>query len=252
MHKGKTAWITGAGKGIGRALAKQLAQEGWTVAVSSRTDQDLKNLRRECPAESIRIFTLDVTDEAATKMVFDSIEEQMGEINLAVFNAGTHIPVTVKAFSIDAIRRTVEVNLMGTVHGLGQVIPKFIKRQTGHIVVISSLAGYRGLPTSSGYGATKAALINMCEALKPELEIFNVSLSLVCPGFVKTPLTDKNTFPMPFIISAELAASIIIKKLNKRPFEIAFPLTMMLAMKIVRILPNKLLFFLTRKLINKS
>ena len=141
---------------------------------------------------------------------------------------------------------------MGTVHGLGQVIPQFIKRQRGHIVVVSSLAGYRGLPTSSGYGATKAALINMCEALKPELEKFNVTLTLVCPGFVKTPLTDKNTFPMPFIISAELAASIIIKKLNKRSFEIAFPVTLTCAMKIVRVVPNWLLFFLTRNLINKS
>lgn len=252
MNKNKTAWITGAGKGIGKALAKQLVKEGWTVAASSRTNQDLTNLRQECPPDSIYIFPLDVTDEAATRKTFNSIENQLGEIHLAIFNAGTHIPVTVKNFSTDAIRRTVEVNLMGTVHGLGQAIPKFIERQTGHIVVVSSLAGYRGLPTSSGYGATKAALINMCEALKPELDEFNVTLSLVCPGFIKTPLTDKNTFPMPFIISAESAASIIIKNLNKRRYNIAFPTTIMWIMKIVRILPNRLLFFLTRNLINKS
>ena len=251
MHNKETAWVTGAGKGLGRAIAKSLAEAGWIVAASSRTQQDLEKLSKECPPNSIHIFPLDVTDETKTKITFKNIETKLGKLDLAIFNAGTHIPVSVDNFSTEAIKNTIEVNLLGVVYGLGQVIPRFTEQRKGHIVVVSSLAGYRGIPTSSGYGATKAALINMCESLKPELEIYNVKLSLISPGFVATPLTDKNTFPMPFIISAELAATIILRKLKKGTFEIAFPFPMVILMKLFRILPNWLLFLVTRRLIKK-
>ena len=251
MQNKKTVWVTGAGKGLGRAIAKSLAEAGWIVAASSRTKQDLENLSKECPPNSIQIFPLDVTNETQTKSTFENIKTKLGKLDLAVFNAGTHIPVSVANFSTEAIKTTIEVNLLGVVYGLGQVIPLFTEQRKGHIAIVSSLAGYRGIPTSSGYGATKAALINMCESLKPELQTYNVKLSLINPGFVATPLTDKNTFPMPFIISAKTAATIILRKLEKGPFEIAFPFPMVILMKLFRILPNRLLFVVTRRLIKK-
>jgi len=247
----RTAWVTGAGKGIGRALAKRLARGGWTVAVSARTEKDLASLGAECPAGRIHAFPLDVTDEKGTAVTLAAIEDQLGPLHLVVLNAGTHTPVTAEDFSAGTIRTLVETNLMGTVYGLAQVMPRFIRRKSGHIAVVASLAGYRGLPTSAGYGATKAALINMCEALKPELERHNVRISLINPGFVETPLTDRNEFPMPFLIPAERAASYIVRGLEGSGFETSFPRRFAFIMKLLRILPDRLFFFATRRMIRE-
>jgi short-subunit dehydrogenase len=153
-------------------------------------------------------------------------------------------------FSVETFRVLVETNLMGTVNALDRIIPKFIDRKRGHIAVVASLAGYRGLPTSAAYGATKAGLINMCEALKPELERHGVRLTLINPtlinpGFVETPLTDKNDFPMPFLIPVEEAADHIARGLNGSAFEISFPWRFAALMKLLRLLPNRL----TRRMI---
>lgn len=246
-----TAWITGAGKGIGRELAKRLAQNGWIVAASARTEGDLLSLAAECPAGSIQAFPLDVTDLAATETTVKGIEKQIGALDLAVLNAGTHTPQSADDFSVDTFRMLVETNLMGTVNGLAQIMPRMIERKNGHIAVVASVAGYRGLPTSAAYGATKAGLINMCEALKPELELHGVQLSLINPGFVKTLLTDRNEFPMPFLIPVEDAVDCILRGLDSSTFEITFPRRLAWLMKLLRLLPYKLYFSLTRRMIPK-
>ncbi len=243
------AWITGAGKGIGRALAKRLALDGWTVAVSARTETDLLNLAEECPLGSVHPFPLDVTDASASKSVLARIEAEIGLPDLAVFNAGTHIPISADTFSADVFRKLVDTNLMGAVNGLAQVIPRFIERRSGCIAVVASVVGYRGLPTSAAYGATKAALINMCEALKPELDRYNVRISVINPGFVETPLTGKNNFPMPFLITSEKAAAYIVRGLNGSAFEIAFPRRFAFLMKVLRILPDRLFFAVARRMV---
>lgn len=245
----RVVWITGAGKGIGRALAKRMANDGWAVAASARTEQDLKSLQSECPKGSINCFLLDVTDPVATSSVVARIVNEVGTINLVVLNAGNHIPMTVKNFSSKTVRTLIDTNLMGTVYGLEQIIPMFSDRKHGHIAVVASLAGYRGLPTSSAYGASKAALINMCESLKPELDLVGVKLTLINPGFVKTPLTDKNEFPMPFLIPVEEAVDAIIEGLKTSAFEISFPLRFALLMKVLRVLPHRIYFALTNKMI---
>jgi NAD(P)-dependent dehydrogenase (short-subunit alcohol dehydrogenase family) len=247
----RVAWITGAGKGIGRALASRLAADGWTVAVSARTPEDLVSLAAEGPAGRIHAFPLDVTDLAATEAAVHGIERQLGPLDLVILNAGTHSPMSAETFSIDAFRRLVETNLMGTVNGLAHILPPFIARKRGHIAVVASVAGYRGLPTSAAYGATKAGLINMCEALKPELERHGVRLTLINPGFVETPLTDKNDFPMPFLISVEKAVEYIVRGLDGTAFEIAFPRRFACLMKILRVLPNRLFFALTRRMVRE-
>lgn len=245
----RRAWITGAGKGIGRAVARRLAGDGWTVAASARTEADLTSLREECPAGSILIFPLDVTDLEATERTVAEIETALGGLDLAIFNAGTHAPMPAAEFSLEIVRKLVEVNLMGTANGLAQVVPRFIARRSGHIAVVASVAGYRGLPTASAYGATKAALINMCEALKPDLERHGVRLSLINPGFVETPLTDKNDFPMPFLIPVEQAAESIVKGLGRGGFEIIFPWRMAFLMKLLRLMPDRLYFALARRML---
>ncbi|MDO8290496.1 MAG: SDR family NAD(P)-dependent oxidoreductase [Parvibaculum sp.] len=245
----KTVWITGAGKGIGRALALHMAREGWSVAASARTVEDLTSLAVEGEAGRIHVFALDVTDLDATQKTIVKIEGELGPIDMAILNAGTHVAMSAENFSVATFRKLVDVNLMGPVNGLGVLLPLFRVRGRGHIAVVASVAGYRGLPTSSAYGATKAALINMCEALKPELVRDGIDLSLINPGFVETPLTEKNKFPMPFLISAEEAATTIYKGLINKKFEISFPWTFVLLLKLMRLLPYRLFFFLTSRMV---
>lgn len=250
-----TAWVTGAGHGIGRGVAKALAVEGRTVAVSSRTREDLEALAAECEAEAVAgrilVHPCDITNAEEVARTVAAIEAEAGPLGLAVLNAGTHVPTPVEEFTSSAMSRLVGTNLMGTVHCLEPLIRNFRARGTGHIAVVASVAGYRGLPTAAGYGATKAALINMCEALKPELERDGVRLTLINPGFVKTPLTDKNTFPMPFLISVEEAVSAIMRGLRSSGFEVAFPRRFAVLMKLLAILPDGLFFRITRRMIKR-
>lgn len=247
----KRAWITGAGKGIGRDLALELARRGWWVAASARTVADLRQLELMAPGR-ISGFVLDVTDTAAARRTVETIEAGFGPLDLVVLNAGTHIPMAAASFDIGALRKLVETNLMGVGNGLAAVLPLFMARRAGQIAVVSSVAGFRGLPTSAGYGATKAALINMCEALKPECDAAGVKLQLVCPGFVDTPLTKRNAFPMPFLISSGRAAAIIADGLASSRFAIVFPRRMRVAMAILRRLPDRLLFAVTRRMLPKD
>lgn len=254
MPEQKIAWITGASQGIGSAVALRLAQDGWTVAVSARQIDKLEALAGDAaPFDgSIEAFPLDVTDEQATARVFADIEDRLGPVRLAVLNAGTHAPIDGKKFSVAPVRQLIEINLMGTANCLAPVIERFVERQSGRIAVVASVAGYRGLPTASGYGASKAGLINMCEALRPELAEAGVILSCINPGFVKTPLTDKNPFPMPFLIDVETAATRIVEGLKHDRFEITFPRRFAFIMKLMRILPYWAYFAITRRAVPRE
>lgn len=246
------AWITGAGTGIGRGLAQRLAHDGWDVAVSARTLAGLTSLAREAANArgSIHPFPLDVTREAEVAAIVPRIEADLGPIDLAILNAGTYLRFGANDFSPGAFRQQVEVNLMGVVQGLGALLPGMMARRCGQIAVVSSLAGYCGLPKAAGYGATKAALINLCESLRPECQAAGVDITVINPGFVKTPLTDKNEFPMPFLIPVDQAVDAIMSGLARKRFEIAFPLRFAWIMKLLRLLPYPLFFSLTRRLVS--
>ena len=136
---------------------------------------------------------------------------------------------------------------MGAVNGLAAVLPRFIARRAGHVAVVSSVAGYRGLPSASAYGPTKAALINLCESLKPDLDRFGVKISVVNPGFVRTPLTDRNPFPMPFLMEVDDAAARLAAGLDTGKFEITFPRRFTYLVKLARILPYGLYFRLVKR-----
>ncbi len=247
----RSLWITGAGKGIGRAVALEYARRGWSVAVSARTAADLDSLAEEARQLGVsgRIvsYPADVTDQDEMKQTFKMVEADVGALDQVIFNAGTHRQSPAQDFSADPYRILLEINVMGTVNGLSAVLPTFIDRKRGHIGVVASVAGYSGLPLAAAYGASKAALINMCEALKPEMDAAGVGLSVINPGFVRTPLTAKNKFPMPFLIDADVAARHIYTGMIKGKFEIAFPRAFVLILKVLRMLPYGLYFPLIKK-----
>jgi len=249
----RVVWITGASSGLGREVALQLAKRGMKVAISARGEDALKEVAAEFSSArasdgGIYPYPLDTTDEAACASVVERIEADLGAIDLAILNAGTHIPTPADNLVVEPFRKLMDVNVMGTVHCLCPLAQAMMQRRAGHIAIVSSVAGYSGLPTAAAYGASKAALINMAEALKIDLEPFDVRVSLVNPGFVRTPLTDKNEFPMPFLMEVEPAAARMISGLlEKSGFEVTFPRRFTYMLKFLRILPYGIYFALTRR-----
>jgi NAD(P)-dependent dehydrogenase (short-subunit alcohol dehydrogenase family) len=240
----RLVWITGASSGIGRALALELARDGATVAVSARSLGQLDQLVRDAATCRGRIvsYPLDVTARDDVVVTVARIERELGPIDITVLAAGTHKPVKAQRFDARELARLVEVNLLGVANSLEPVMRSMIERGRGRIAIVSSVAGYRGLPTSAYYGATKAALINLAESLKFDLDRHGVQMQLINPGFVKTPLTDKNPFRMPFLISPEEAAERIAKGLRGTSFEITFPRRFTWVLKLLRCLPYRLYF----------
>ena len=245
-------WITGASTGLGRELAAQYAGAGHTVCVSARGADGLESLQRELAPGSIRTYPLDITDPAAVQGVFDAIVAEAGLPDLCILNAGTHVGDSSASFDPEHFERIMRVNFFGTVACLTAILPACQAAGRGHIAVVSSVAGYRGLPYAAAYGASKAALINMCESLQPELAAQGIRLSLVNPGFVRTPLTDRNTFSMPFLTEVDIAARSMRRGLASGRFEITFPKRFTWLVKALRLLPIALYLRLTRNLLRKD
>jgi short-subunit dehydrogenase len=239
-------WITGASSGIGRELALHYARLGATVAASARRREELGALAALAPGH-IHAFPLDVTDAAAMTAAVAAIEAAIGPIDLAIFGAGTFTPVEVDGFDAALFRGHVEINYMGVVNGIAALLPRLLARGCGHFAVIASVAGYRGLPTAAAYGPTKAALINLCEALKPDLDQRGIGISIVNPGFVRTAMTETNRFAMPFLMEPEDAARRIAAGLAAGRFEVAFPRRFVFMLKLARLLPYGLYFRLVRR-----
>ncbi|HIJ62633.1 MAG TPA: SDR family NAD(P)-dependent oxidoreductase [Rhodospirillaceae bacterium] len=234
-------WITGAGSGIGEALAIAIAGRGASVIASGRRAAPLKALEQRHPA--ISALPLDVTDaEAVTRAVAG-----MGRVDTAILCAGTYLPTPGQSFDAATVRGLMETNLMGTVHCVAALLPGMLARRAGRLVLVASVAGYRGLPTAAGYSASKAAVIALAESLKTDLEGSGLRVNLVNPGFVDTPLTRQNSFPMPDLISAEAAAATILRGLAGRRFEIAFPARFAAVMKLLRLLPDRAFFAVMNK-----
>lgn len=240
------AWITGASSGIGEALAVRLARDGYRVAASARGAQALERLAAGS-AGRIAAHPLDVTDAQACVRRLEEIEAAHGAIDLAVLNAGTHRPMSADDFSVETARILIEINLMGVVNCLAPLLARMKERRRGHIAIVASVAGYGGLPTAAAYGPTKAALINMAESLRPDCERLGIKLQLVNPGFVKTPLTDRNEFPMPFLMPVDEAVEALVSGLASDRFEITFPRRFALLLKLANALPYRAYFALIRR-----
>ena len=237
----KNIWITGASSGIGKALAIKFAREGWKVAASARRENLLKELNQE--NENIHPFPLDITNIDQCKNVFQNIIEKFKDIEISIFGTGIHDPKSEKKFNLDKIREIMEVNYFGTMNSINAVYDYYNNKKSGQISIISSVAGYRGLPAAGAYCASKSALTSFTETLQFEMKRKNVRVSLVSPGFIKTPMTDQNDFPMPMIQSPEFAAEqIYIGLIKKKGFEIHFPKAFTYFLKFLRILPNSIYF----------
>ncbi len=247
-------WITGGSSGIGRALALRLARAGRQVAISARDGDALRAVAAEAAGLPGRLLPLplDVTDAAACRAAVEQIERAHGPLALAVLNAGTHRALSAATLDLADVRALVELNLMGTVNSLAAALAPMRGRRKGQVAIVASLAGYRGLPTAAGYGMTKAGLINLAEALQPELRALGIKLQLVNPGFVRTPLTDRNPFPMPFLMEPEAAAEAFFRGLASRRFEIVFPRRLGWVLGLLRRLPNRVALAATRRLVPRD
>ena len=245
----KKIWITGASSGIGRAVAEKFAKEGWKVAISARRKEILDEMAKN---PNIFSFPLDVTKEDQVNEVFSKIMENFKYLDICFFCSGTYNPKYEQKIDTKKIKSTMDTNFLGTVHCVKSVESFFKNKKSGQISIVSSVAGYRGLPNSSGYGPSKAALTNFAESIYFDFKKYNVKISVISPGFIKTPLTDKNEFKMPFLKSTEFAAEKIYEGLtNSKSFEIDFPKQLTLILKFLRILPYKLYLFLVGKLVKR-
>ena len=242
----KKIWITGASSGIGRALAIKFSNEGWQVAASARRENLLNDLNKNNP--NIHAFVLDVKDEKSVRNVFQNILQKFETLDICVFATVIHDPEAEKKLSSEKIREIMETNFFGTLNCIMAVNSFFREKKDGHIAIVSSVAGYRGLPAASGYCASKAALTSLAESLYFDFKRKNVKVSLISPGFIKTPMTDRNTFPMPMIKSPEYAAEKIFVGLTKKnSFEIHFPKSFTILLKLLKIMPNWLFFWLVER-----
>ena len=245
------AWVTGAGSGIGRAVALALAGEGWRVAVSARTLESLKTLADEAAGLKglIHPYLLDVAKAQQAVECFEAIENGLGPVALAILNAGIYLPVEdVGHLDPSAFARSMEVNYLGVVNCLAPLANRQTARRRGHLVIVSSVTGYGGLPRAAAYGPTKAALINLAACLKFDLDRAGVQISIVCPGFVATPATAGNPFPMPFLMQADIAAQRILAGIRQGAFEITFPRRFTWILKFLNALPYPAYFRLVKRL----
>ncbi len=232
--QGRRVWLVGASTGIGRATAARLHAAGARVAVSARSTAVLEAFAREHPGSLA--LPLDATDRAALHAATDRLVAEWGGIDLAVYCAGTYQAMRATDFDLEVALRHQQVNYVGALYLLDALLPVLLRQKGGHLSLVSSVAGYRGLPKSLAYGPTKAALINLAETLHLDLSPLGIGVSVINPGFVETPLTAQNEFHMPALITPEQAAVCITQGWEAGDFEIHFPKRFTRWLKALRLL----------------
>ena len=248
----KILWITGGSSGIGYATAKKFLNNNWRVIISSRNFDKLtqasNNILKNSLNKELYIYRCDISNRSEVIKTVKNITNQIGNIDLAILNAAAYSPNKSQKFIIENYEHLIDVNLKGTLYCIESLINNS-NNQKMHIAIVSSPAGYRGLPTAGAYGLTKAGLINLAESLNLDLRKDKIYISVINPGFIESDSTNLNTFPMPFLKSAKYAANKIFLGLTgSYKFEIYFPWFFLMLLKLFRILPYKLYFFLIKKL----
>lgn len=248
---GKKIWLIGASTGIGAALARELALEGAIILASARNEEALLQLKSSLPGVNHEVWPLDVTQREAFLDQANRLLAQHPDVDMAIYNAGTYDPEFVHEMTLASAMTTIETNLTGAFVMLDAVLPGMLDRGVGTILLVASVAGYCGLPRAAAYSASKAGLLSLAETLKIELEPRNITVQVVCPGFVRTRLTENNPFPMPLSISPEQAAIEIMKGIERRQFEIHFPKGFTIPMKLIAALPRVVRLPLLRMVIGR-
>jgi len=235
MLSGKTYWVVGASEGLGRALALELDQRGVNLVISARSEKRLQELAVEMTLPP-RICMIDVSDAASVEAAVKSI----GEIDGVIFAAALYEPMKAQAWHVDVSEQIADVNFLGGIRVIGRIVPLFVAKNAGHIAIIGSLSGYRGLPGALAYGASKAGLMHLAEALHADLWKTGIKTQLFNMGFISTRLTDKNAFKMPYIMTPERAALLIVNGMEKRRFKFDIPVLFSLIFRLSRALPQGL------------
>jgi short-subunit dehydrogenase len=244
--RGKRVWLIGASSGIGEALALALAARGACIAISGRHASSLDNVARQCGGAEV--LTLDISDPVSVTQAWQTLSERWGGCDVVIMLAGTYVPTGVADLNPARVDATLATNLGGIMSGVAAIAPALLRQGYGHIAMVSSVAGYSGLPRACLYGATKAGLINFAESLYLELHPRGVNVHLINPGFVRTRLTAVNDFKMPALIEPDAAARAIIAGFARGDFEIHFPRRFTRVLKLLRLLPYRLYFPLVRRL----
>lgn len=240
---GRRAWIVGASSGIGRAVAEALHARGATVIVSARQAAALQAFAAAAPRR--QALPLDVTDRTAVEQAAAAAFAD-GALDLVLYCAGHYRPLRATAIDTDELLRHQRVNVDGCLHLVGACVPRLLAQGHGHLSLVGSVAGYRGLPQALAYGPTKAALAYLAQVLFLDLRPRGIGVSLISPGFVATPLTAQNTFRMPALITPEQAAHAILRGWARGQFEIHFPKRFTLWLRALRWLPDRWYFALIR------
>jgi len=245
---GRRVWVVGASSGIGAEIARLLLQRGALVALSARREEALREVAGSASAE---ILPLDITDSAAVASACRALQERWGGIDLVLWVAGTHSPMRAQTFELEIARRLIDTNLTAVLGGLAALLPMFRAQRSGGIALVSSVAGYGGLPQALVYGPNKAALINLAESLYFDLHPDGIGVYLVNPGFVATRLTEINDFRMPALVTAGDAAAATLAGIAAGRFEIHYPKRFTWVMKFGRLLPYRLYFALLRRMMGQ-
>jgi short-subunit dehydrogenase len=238
-------WIIGASTGLGAALANLLAKSGCLVSISARSIDKLNT--RAVNAPHITAYPMDVTASEDVAATHTQIEQDRVPVDLVVFSAGVYRPMSAETFDLESFATQVNTNLLGAANTLNAILPPMLDRGAGKIAIVASVAGYRGLPLAVAYGPTKAALNNMCEALRFDLEPKGIAIQVINPGFVETPLTEQNTFRMPHLMPVDKAARKLMRGLASNRFEVTFPWQFTQQLKLLRVLPRPIYYWLVRR-----
>ncbi len=240
----RRVWITGASSGIGRAVALEMAAKGYQLIISGRNQDALESLAAQTGAFCL---PFDATDRQANLDAARMLMNQFGSVDIVFFNAGSCEYVDVHQFYSQIFERMIQVNFLSMVYGVEAVLPLLRAAPNPQLVGMSSSVAYLGLPRSEAYGASKAATRNFLQGLRLSLWRENIRVSIVLPGFIKTPLTDKNDFPMPYLVSSELAAKKIVAGIEKRKLDITVPVIFVWILKLISFLPSSLSVLMINK-----
>lgn len=240
--KDQVAVITGASSGIGWEMAKELAQGGCHVGLVARRLERLETLAAECRGMGVKaaVAQANVADRQATLAAFRQLREALGPVDLLIANSGLGLPTLLEPMNMDDVDQMIRVNFLGVVYAIEAVLPEMLQRGRGQIAGVSSLASYKGMPGESGYCSSKAAVNVYLEGLRIQLRTRGIAVTTICPGFIKTPMTDVNVFPMPFLMDADKAAKKMIHAIARKTKVYNFPWQTSLLMRGLRWLPDRM------------